>query len=115
MTPVQGSSITFNCTFDSNPPVNNVDWNLNGVLLDPDTDPNVNLIVEETFSLLEVTFSDISYGGEYQCVVDNGIDPPGSDDVGITIQGVLSLCTCIMAYCIIAYAMRMNKLWHKHI
>ena len=89
MTLIQANSLTFNCTFDANPPVNNINWTLNGALLDPETDPNLNLMIEKTFSLLEVTVADINYNGVYRCVVDNDINPPDESEAGrITVQGV---------------------------
>ena len=38
------------------------------------SDPNFNVVTEETYSLLEVTFANINYSGVYAygCSIDNG-------------------------------------------
>ena len=84
---IEGYILTFNCSYDANPPPN-VTWGQNMSSIDT-SDPNFNIVTEETYSLLEVTFANINYSGVYECSIDNGIPPSdGSESVNIIVQGM---------------------------
>ena len=101
---IEGSTLTFNCSYDANP-APNVTWGQNMSSIDT-SDPNFNIVTEETYSLLEVTFANINYSGVYGCSIDNGIPPSdGSNSVNIivNVQGMFRYlfstnCFFIMAY-----------------
>ena len=64
-------------------PAPNVTWGQNMSSIDA-SDPNFNIVTEETYSLLEVTFANINYSGVYGCSIDNGV-PPSDDSNGLNI------------------------------
>ena len=84
---IEGSTRTFNCSYDANP-APNVTWGQNMSSIDT-SDPNFNIVTEETYSLLNVTFANINYSGVYGCSIGNGIPPSdGSEGVNIIVQGM---------------------------
>ena len=67
------STLTLNCTYEGNPSPN-VLWYHNGSeLVDIKNDPNLSETINGSYSLLEVTFTNINISGEYICEVNNSI------------------------------------------
>ena len=75
--------ITINCTFDGNPPPENVTWERNGTILDPNT-TYVN--IQTTYSELTLTLQGLEDSGTYMCVTANIIGIENSSEVNITVQ-----------------------------
>ena len=88
----EGYTRTFNCSYDANP-APNVTWGQNMSSIDT-SDPNFNIVTEETYSLLEVTFANINYSGVYGCSIDNGIPPSDVSDVVNIIVNVQGMFSC---------------------
>ena len=62
--------MTLNCSYEGNPSPT-VSWSHNETMLDTESDPNLSEILNDGYTLLEVTFADIEKIREFKCAVMN--------------------------------------------
>ena len=81
-----GNTVIINCTFDGNPAPENVTWQHNGTVLNPDNFTHISVDTQSTYTELTLTLQGLEDSGCYVCVTENiiGID---SSAFNITVQG----------------------------
>ena len=88
-TVVAGSTVTLNCSYEGNPSPT-VSWSHNETMLDIESDPNLSEILNNVYTLLEVTFVDINNTGVYKCEIDSIFGMDSSEVIFNTLQGIYS-------------------------
>ena len=78
--------VTINCTFDGNPTPENVTWQQNWTVLNPDNFTHISVNTQSTYTELTLTLQGLKDSGSYVCVTENilGTD---SSAANITVQG----------------------------
>ena len=78
--------VIINCIFDGNPTPENITWQHNGTVLNPDNFTHISVNTQSTFTELTLTLQGLEDSGNYVCVTENiiGMD---SSAVNITVQG----------------------------
>ena len=79
--------VTINCTFDGNPVPENVTWQQNGSVLDPDNSTHISVNTQTTYSELTLTPRGLIDSGRYVCVTENILGMDSATAVNITVQG----------------------------
>ena len=81
------SEVTIKCTFDGNPPPENVTWERNGTALDPNNFTHISVNTQSTYTELTLTLQGLEDSGSYVCVTANILGMDKSSKVNITVQG----------------------------
>ena len=83
----RGNMVTINCTFEGNPVPENVTWERNRTVLDPDNFTHISVNTQTTYTELTLTLQQLEDSGSYVCVTENIIGIERSSKVNITVQG----------------------------
>ena len=81
--------VTINCTFDGNPAPENITWERNGTVLNPNNFTLISINTQTTYTELTLTLQGLEDSGSYVCVTENIIGIERSSKVNITVQGQL--------------------------
>ena len=81
--------VTINCTFKGSPAPENVTWERNKTVLDPNNFTHISVNTQSTYTELTLTLQGLEDSGSYVCVTENIIGIERSSKVNITVQGQL--------------------------
>ena len=101
-TVVAGSTVTLNCSYEGNPSPT-VSWSHNETMLDTESDPNLSEILNDGYTLLEMTFVDINDTGVYKCEIDNIFGMDSSEVFFNTLQGIYVMQNGLKSFHVIYY------------
>ena len=77
--------VIINCTYETYDSSIYVKWEHNDSILDPNSDPNITVVTQSSYSELTISTLTQKYTGAYQCIVTNGAGSVESGKVNVTI------------------------------
>ena len=83
----RGNIVTINCTFKGNPAAENITWEQNRTVLNPNNFTHISVNTQSTYTVLTLILQGLKDSGSYVCVTENIIGIERSSKVNITVQG----------------------------